>query len=208
MSLSKTEIANLALDVGGLQLITNLDTENSVNARLCRRWYDHSRRALLEAHYWRFAKERRLLVQRDETVSPEWTYSYAHPPQSDVVALRYIEPSSGLIDFENLAPFEVVGGESTTGDTDVLRILTNEAPGCYGVFTRNVENTAIFPALFSTALAAAIAVRIYGSKVRKRDGTRDLAQEAANAMDAAMAGDSQQAYKRRRWTPAAVAARS
>ncbi len=206
MAVSKTEIANMALDHAGKELIEDLATENSSNARICRRHYDRVRRGLLERHHWRFAKHRELLIERDEDVSPEWTYSFTYP--ANVLMIRYIEPSTGLIDWTNMPEFELVGGPSTSGDTDIVRILTDEAPPAYAVFTRNVENTALFPELFVQAFALALAVVVYGSKVRDKAGKDQLMKDATLAYDAATAADSQNALRRRRWTPGPIAARA
>lgn len=77
---SKTNICNLALGHLGVEKeIGNLDTESSVEARSCRRYYDLVRDLVLRDFNWPFA---RTIIELDlirENPNSKWGYEYRYP---------------------------------------------------------------------------------------------------------------------------------
>ena len=86
---SPTVICNMALGHLGVgKEIAALTTENSQEARSCRRFYEMARDSVLEAYPWPFATKRVTLGLIEADPNDEWGYSYTYP--SDCVAMRRI----------------------------------------------------------------------------------------------------------------------
>ncbi len=78
----EVEICNAAIDLLGGATISSL-SENSKEARLCNRHYHRSRKYLLRAHPWGFAKKRQTLSR--STTIPLFGYDYQFSLPSDWV---------------------------------------------------------------------------------------------------------------------------
>lgn len=77
---SKTEICNLAISHLGISKdIANVDTEQSQEAKACRRFYDISRRTTLKDFNWPFATKFIALNLVEEEPNDEWDFSYRYP---------------------------------------------------------------------------------------------------------------------------------
>lgn len=82
MAISKTELVNKALTLVGANPITNLDTDDTQNAKVVNRVYEISLRAILSECKWNFATTRKLLSSVSTTL--DWydtgeTYIYQKP---------------------------------------------------------------------------------------------------------------------------------
>lgn len=95
---SPTSISNLALAMLSEDPIANVNPpDNTKSGRLCRQFYDTSRRAMLEAAPWRCAKKQ-VELAASATV-PLFTYNYAYPLPADWI--RSFElPEDGLMRWE------------------------------------------------------------------------------------------------------------
>ena len=78
-TLNPTLICNMALNrIGNNKTLTNVITDSSVEAQVCRRHYDQTRKALLRSHFWRFARARKTL-STSSTPAFEWDYQFNLP---------------------------------------------------------------------------------------------------------------------------------
>lgn len=95
---SPTSVSNLALSMLGEDPIANVDPpDNSRAGRLCRQFYDTSRRAILQASPWREAKRQAPLAAA--ATSPGFTYGAAYPVPRDFI--RFYElPEDGQAAWE------------------------------------------------------------------------------------------------------------
>jgi hypothetical protein len=86
---SKTEICNLAIShLGHGKEISNVDTENSSEATICRRYYETALRAILRDAKFTFATKNVALGLVGSNPTTEWNYSYRYP--SDCIFFRRI----------------------------------------------------------------------------------------------------------------------
>lgn len=109
---STTEIANLALAHLGIgKEIATLETENSAEARILRRFYETARDAVLRDFDWPFAGKRAALGLVETDPTDEWAYSYRYP--SDALKLRRIPSGTRNDTLASRIPFVV--GQDTTG---------------------------------------------------------------------------------------------
>lgn len=145
MAQSKTALARLALsNIHASGSVEDIDTEQSVEAKQAKLWYDVARKQVLADFPWGFARKRLILATHvDSAPENEWAFRYQYPV--DCVMARYIENPAGL-DADDV-PFEVEGSDN---DTDSIVTDLDEA---ILVFTRDVIDTGRFPAHFDIAMA-------------------------------------------------------
>lgn len=60
--MTKTDIANLAISIVGGSLLTDVDADNTPQAKTCRKWFEPSRDEALASHPWNFAAKRAFLT--------------------------------------------------------------------------------------------------------------------------------------------------
>lgn len=164
---SDTGIANMALShVGARSSIESL-TEKSTEARLCLTWYDYSRRTVLEAHDWNFARKRLTLALHGDTISETssdplagvWGFRYQYP--GDCLIARKIQNSGAPPG--DATPFEI----ETNLDGTQRTILTNLSDAVL-VYTWDLKNTDMFSGLFVLGLSHLLAHHIAFSLTGKR----------------------------------------
>lgn len=160
-------IANMALShVGAKSDIESL-TEKTTEAIQCRAWYDASRRQVLAAHDWGFARRRRTMALHGDTISETasdplagvWGYRYEYP--DDCVKARKIQKSTAPPD--DLVPFDVETSLSGQEKT----ILTNMEDAVL-VYTFDQEGTELFTPMFVQALSHLLASQIAFAITNKR----------------------------------------
>ncbi|KKN29916.1 hypothetical protein LCGC14_0839150 [marine sediment metagenome] len=169
---SPVDIANMALShVGAKSAIESLD-EKTAEATQARIWYDYSRRVVLEAHNWHFARKRVTLALHGDTISETstdpmagvWGFRYQYPP--DCLVARKIQNPNAPPD--DAVPFTVEGSLDGKEKT----ILTSMEDAVL-VYTWNLENTDMFSSLFVLAmshlLAHHVAYSLTGSRRIKVD---------------------------------------
>ena len=111
MASSSTEIANLALGHCGVgKEIANLDTENSAEAKACRRFYDIAMESLQEDFPYAFLSKEVALGLVTEDPSEEYKYSYQVP--SDSVRLGRILSGNRNDDEQTKVRYKIVRGTS------------------------------------------------------------------------------------------------
>ena len=111
--MTELQLCNMALRRIQAEPITDLETDTSKEAALCRTFYDNSRDAVLEDHPWSFAIARQILTASGTTNLSNWLYVYQIP-----VDPKCIRPLS-LLDSQNLYneaqyPFRVEGQDIYT----------------------------------------------------------------------------------------------
>ena len=178
MSVSKTEICNIALSNIGSSRIPDIN-EESEPARMCRIMYDPTRQLVLQDHDWGFAERRELLALL--SITPVgFTYAYQYP--NGCVQAREIFQS---VDGEKPIDFTVMSQDSMASQM----ILTEEENATL-VYTGDITNTTMFSPAFIWAfafnLAANLAVPI-AKKATLRDkmlGYYALYMDKAALLDA------------------------
>lgn len=186
-SVSDTFIANAALEqIGAKSGIQSL-AENSPEAKACKFWYDFCRVHVLESYDWGFARKRiAMAASSDDPPEGIWSYRYQYPV--DCVKAREIENPLGST--ADAIPFAV----EQTSDGSAKTILTNTEEAKL-IYTRNVEETSLFPAHFVDTLSAQLASRISLKLTGKRT-IRDDMQKLYNALlMAAPAHDANEAVR-------------
>ena len=108
----KTSICNLALaHLGVTKSIENLDTDDSAEATVCRRFYETTKDSVLRDYPWPFAQKSATLNLVANNPTTEWNYSYRYP--TDCLMIRRIY--SGL--------------RTDTNDTRVRYEITRDSSG-------------------------------------------------------------------------------
>jgi len=138
MAMSETLICKMALDKLGAKPIENI-SEDSVQARACRRHYDQARDSLLRGHSWKFALSRKVLSQDTTDPAFEWDYQFILPTD----CLRVI----GL--YDTTASYALEG----------KRLLTNDSSASIW-YIKRIEDPTDFDSLFVDALVLSLAVRL------------------------------------------------
>lgn len=151
MAVSKSEIVNRALTLLGAAPITNLDTDDSKNARIMNRVYDTSLRQILSECKWNFATKRKLLATLTSASDPDWFYSgesVVYQLPSDVVRIFGTNDKNASWRIE---------GETIVSNTSNLGIIY------VYLLTDPSKYSAKFVSAFSDLLAADIAYMILNS---------------------------------------------
>ncbi len=157
---SKTEICNMALsNLGVGKEIANIDTEQSEEARACRRYYDTARDATLRDFAWPFAQKRASLSLIEtfsgSTSTVEWTYSYRYP--SDCIKFQRIKSGIRNDTRQSRVPFQILKDEAA-------RIIYSDEENAEGVYTQRVDDPSFYPPdfelAFSFRLASLVAPRL------------------------------------------------
>ena len=161
-------IANMALShVGASSDVENFVTEKTPEAIQCNAWYDASRRQILAAHDWGFARRRIALALHGDTISETaadpwagtWGYRYQYPV--DCIKVRKIQnPNSPPADAD---PFDIetsVNGQEKTILTDVEDAV--------GVYTFDSKATELFDPMFVQAFSHLLASQIAFALTNKR----------------------------------------
>ncbi len=152
MAPSKTNICNQALlHLKNSKLITNVDTDNTLQSNAFLTFYDDALEEMLRECDWPFAKdiETLALVEEDPDDGAEWGFYYRWP--ATCVRARYIvdgnlnpSPVSPRI------PFEI--GADDTG----LLILTDEEDAVLA-FTKSVDDVTLMSPRFRRTLSYKLA---------------------------------------------------
>lgn len=181
---SQVEICNMALVLIGDQVIEAITDDND-RAVICNRFFDDTRDAVLRAHPWGFAKQRKELAVDAEapafgSTESGWDYQFTLP--TDPWCLRVLEVAE---EFPGQKPYSIEGRKLLT-DESSIKIL----------YVAQITNTGLFDALFMDALAARLAMNFAMALTK----TKTLLELAANLyklkMDEAMTIDGQESTKK------------
>lgn len=151
---TEAQVCNLALGlVGQRQVITNLN-EATEEAMSCATFYAVSRDECLAARWWRFATSREVLALSTEKRAG-WALAYAAPSQMLPGGERYIYSGGRAPAAKDRIPFAVELNDAASGHL----ILTDKTEAEL-VFTRQFNTVALWPPLFTVAVAARLAVNL------------------------------------------------
>lgn len=149
---SKTDIANLALNLLGEGIITSIDDTESNLARSIKTVFDHERDKLLERSRWRFAKSMTTLSKLAETPTYKWTAAYQLP--SDFIKLIEVDRVDAWNPHEYL---DVQAGKLYMFRTEDYETASDTVDIEY---IKRVTDTTLYSPLFVDALAHAVAARV------------------------------------------------
>lgn len=145
---SKTNVCNQALlHLKNSKLITNVDTDNSIQSTAFLTFWDDTVEEMLRLFDWPFAKniDTLALVEEDPDDGVEWAFSYRWP--ADCLKVRYIvdgnmQPSAQA----PRIPLEI--GRDATGKL----ILTDE-PDAVLAYTMSIDDVTFMTPKFRSALS-------------------------------------------------------
>ena len=182
---STTQIANLALSHLGVGIeISDLDTEQSVEAAACRLHYLPTLEALLEPGGWAWAEASATLALVIADPNQEWGYSYRLP----VDCLSPLRISTALGEMNpDPVPFR------RAADASGGLIWTDEAEAVL-LYIQHQTNVALFPPLFVIALTWALAENIaegLSAKPERAERARQRAEVAISSARAVQGNHSQ-----------------
>lgn len=208
MPYSKTELFNLALAEVPAPAVTS-DTENSPEAKACRRFYDACLAELVDGFEWRFAKKQAVLAEITNDREDEWTYAYQVPsdcakPLALVVPLQQQEYPGEPGD---AYPADLLNGRAIPYDLQGTTIYTNQDEATLR-YVRNSVVLADLPALTAKALYLELAARVSGFLTQRDDRKAALLQLAATALVKAQVADRQKQPTTSERTPDWIKARA
>jgi hypothetical protein len=146
---SITDICNLAISHLGISKdIANVTTEQSAEAKACRRFLDIARETVLKDYNWPFATKMATLNLVEEDPNDEWAYSYRYP--SDCLYARRI--LSGFRDDTDLTR---IAYKITQDDQGIL--IYCDVENAILEYTLNTENVDLFSSDFKVALSYRLA---------------------------------------------------
>lgn len=183
---STTEIANMAISLLGIaKEIANLDTENSAEAKACRRFYTTIRDAVLADYPWPFATKFATLSLVATSPNDEWGYSYRYP--ADALRLRRILSGIRNDNSDSRIPYKIA--QDASG-----QLIFTDKQSAQVEYTINITTVEFFPADFALALAyrlaGAVASKLTAGDPFKRE-VRCL-QLYAQMIDSAQAGATEE----------------
>lgn len=118
---SKVHVCQLAVDLLGGGDISSIDAPITKEEKICARWYDSVREALLRAYVWNFAKKY-IILTPSSTETPAYRYNTAFALPNDW--LRVLEVGDGVTtgivkDFDIVGRFIYVGFVDGTTPTEL-----------------------------------------------------------------------------------------
>lgn len=208
MSYSKTDLFNLALaEVPAAAVVA--DTENSPEAKACRRFYAACLSELIDRYNWRFALKQAVLAEITNTREAEWAFAYQLPsdcakPLSIVVArLQLSYPAEAGDDY----PADLLNGRPIPYDLQGSTLFTNEE----GASLRYVRNDIVatdLPPLVAKALYLDLAARVSGFLTQRDERKAALLGLARDALEDARVMDRQRQPASAERTPDWIKARA
>ncbi len=150
-ALSGVDICNLALDLlRQSEKVTDIENPESDTEALCARWYDATRRSVLRAFPWNFARKRAAL-SLNATV-PAFGYANAYNLPNDYLELVFVGEN---YDDDYETEYAVEGGQI---------LISNDSGASLNVcYVYDIKEVAKYDALFIDLLTAELAIRFSNS---------------------------------------------
>lgn len=179
MTLTKTSICNMALDLLKEAPLTDVDVDGTPESEWLVRNFDVCRDAELEAHPWRFAMTRVSITVNVTAPAFGWSYRYALP--ADFLRIGYLN-YDGI--FENPPiPHEIEGADEADEVTAPMGwLLCDVGSSIKLVYVRQRTEAEDLPNLFAEMLAANLAMKM----ANWMTGKSSYVQIAAGYYDAAL----------------------
>lgn len=191
MSYSKTDLFNLALaEVPAAAVVA--DTENSPEAKACRRFYAACLSELIDRYNWRFAVKQATLAELTNTRDTEWAYAYQVPsdcgkPLALVVAQWMqsypAEPGDSY-------PADLLNGRAIPYDLQGTKLFTNEEDAILRYVRNDIVATDL-PPLVAKAFYLDLAARVSGFLTQRDERKAALLGLARDALEEARVMDRQ-----------------
>ncbi len=151
MVTSAVEICNMALDYLGTGNITSLDEQFSDNAKLCKRWYDVTRKSLLKDLNASFAIKRITVAAL--TATPVYGRSYQFQLPYDCIKLLNIDSPLDVQDYQ------IEGNKILYDSNEALNIR----------YVYNCDDVSLYDDEFKECLALHIAANICKKVTQDKD---------------------------------------
>lgn len=146
-AISKETICNRALSLIKAEArISNLTTDTTTEARLCRQFFDEALDAVLEMHPWNFAEHKAELAQ--SSTDPLFGYDYKHQLPTDpycLVVQKVLDDEE-----DEITEYRISGRYIESDQEDVYIIYTKRV-------TNLTETSALFRQMLHYYLAAQLA---------------------------------------------------
>lgn len=192
MTISAVDICNLALsNVGTRSTIAALN-EGSTESVQCQLFYDITRKEMLRAAHWNFARREVTLgvlaAAEGTEENPDgegdipptpWAYMYAYP--SDCLKARHIKPERPRV------PFLLSGALDASNNP--IRVILTDAQQAELVYTADIEVPDVFDPEFVTAFALALASKLAIPLTGDKALAQGLIQQAMDKIKGARATD-------------------
>lgn len=179
---STVEIANVALSEHlGCTTINAFsdDTPEAVQVNL---HYGRCLRALLEMHWWNFARGRQILAELTNDRTTEWAYKYARP--ADALTIRWVnEPTTAR-------SLRRVNKSPDTKRHVTLDAIYSDVAGAACEYTRLMSDPATYSQMFRDALSARLAVAMAKPLTENSRLRRDAIEAFQYHLDLAMVHDA------------------
>lgn len=188
MALSRTEIANRALDAIGAEAIGSIN-DLTKPAQLCNRLFSPLRDSLLRQHPWNFATARATLPAL--AVAPAWGFANAYQLPADymrIVRLNVSDPTT---------PYKVEGGIIVTDYGAPLQIL----------YIQSFDDVGRFDPLFTDALVLALARDLAKPLANDTQLRGQLAADFQGALRTARSADAAEGTPDQLWSDTLLIAR-
>lgn len=150
-AISDVEVVNLSLDLlRHSDKVTDINDPESDTEALAARWYDVTRRSILRAFPWNFARKR-IILSRNAT-APSFGYADAYKLPNDYLELVFIGENYNE-DYET--DYSVEGGQ--------ILINNDGASSLQICYVSDVTTVGSFDALFLDLFVAELAIRLANS---------------------------------------------
>lgn len=149
---NQTEIANLALSHVGANNTIDAFSERSVEAAQMRVWYDISRKTVLSAFDWNFARKRiELAAHSEDPPTSVWAFRYQYP--ADCLVARKLE-------FAFAPPADAVPFTVETDATGQEKTILTDLAEATLVYTFDQESPVLWSPFFIMTLSHLLAHHI------------------------------------------------
>lgn len=148
---SKMQIWNMAISHLGISKEIASETEQTAEAKACRRFYETTLKNVLKDHSWPFASKIATLNLISSNPNTEWAYSYRYP--TDCLFFRRILSGNRNDTPATKVPYAVSQDSSAT-------IIFTDATNAVAEYTRNITDESFFSSDFETAVSYRLAYYI------------------------------------------------
>lgn len=145
---SKMQIWNMAISHLGISKEIASETEQTAEAKACRRFYETTLKNVLKDHSWPFASKIATLNLISSNPNTEWAYSYRYP--TDCLFFRRILSGNRNDTPATKVPYAVSQDSSAT-------IIFTDATNAVAEYTRNITDESFFSSDFETAVSYRLA---------------------------------------------------